>query len=51
MASLRAAGFDPVYLRVLDPALGAPRLPGEVVIAAAARLGSTRLIDNIRVVV
>lgn len=46
---LRQAGFSPAYLQVLDPDLGAPRMPGELLIAAAARLGKTRLIDNLRI--
>lgn len=48
---LRQAGFEPVYLRVLGADLGAPQIPGELLVAAAARLGATRLIDNQRVIV
>lgn len=46
---LRASGFEPSYLRVLSPELEAPEFPGQIVILAAARLGSTRLIDNLMV--
>jgi pantoate--beta-alanine ligase len=51
LAQLAAAGFTPDYFTVRDshdlavPAAGA----GELVILAAARLGTTRLIDNVRV--
>lgn len=48
---LRRSGFSPVYLRVLDPDLGPPQLPGELIILAAAKLGKTRLIDNLRIAV
>lgn len=46
---LRQSGFSPVYLQVLGPDLGPPQPPGELVIAVAAKLGRTRLIDNLRV--
>jgi pantoate--beta-alanine ligase len=49
MEKLRQAGFSPVYLQVLGPDLAPPQLPGELTILAAARLGSTRLIDNLGV--
>lgn len=44
---LQDAGFLPVYLRVLDAGLGPPQPGGPFVVAAAARLGRTRLIDNV----
>jgi len=47
MDRLQANGFQPSYLRVLSPELEVPEFPGEIVILAAARLGDTRLIDNI----
>ena len=42
MAAARAAlnGLDPEYVELLD-------LDGATVLAAAARVGSTRLIDNV----
>lgn len=51
-AELRAAGFDPVdYVAIRDPETLEPvqRWDGPVVVLVAAHLGSTRLIDNIRV--
>lgn len=49
LARLRAKGFEPSYLRVLSPDLEEPVFTGEILIAAAARLGDTRLIDNLMV--
>lgn len=47
---LTAAGFGPVdYLAVVDPATFAPAECGPRLIAVAARLGTTRLIDNLPV--
>lgn len=48
---LRAQGWLPDYLTVrqradLLPPAGAPR-PGQIVVLGAARLGGTRLIDNL----
>lgn len=48
---LEQAGMAPAYLRVLGADLGEPRIPGELLLAAAARLGTTRLIDNLRIAV
>lgn len=50
MAELRVRGWVPDYVALRDGAsLGPPR-PGEpVVVLAAARLGTTRLIDNLEV--
>ncbi|MCI5103589.1 MAG: pantoate--beta-alanine ligase [Algiphilus sp.] len=48
-ALLEQAGLAPSYLRILSPDLQDPEIPGEVVIVAAARLGDTRLIDNLMV--
>jgi len=47
--ALEAAGFQPTYLSIRDSALGPPREHGELVIAAGARLGKARLIDNVLV--
>ena len=51
MERLRHACFSPVYLRILGPDLGPPQVPGELLIVVAARLGKTRLIDNLRLCV
>lgn len=50
-AALQAQGWQPDYLTVrqrsdLQPPVGAP-VPGQLVALAAARLGQTRLIDNL----
>ena len=42
-----AAGLDVGYLAVTDPSLGAPPPQGEGRVLVAARVGSTRLIDNV----
>ncbi len=50
MERLAAAGFRPEYVAVRNAAdLAAPRGAGDAVILAAARLGNTRLIDNLRI--
>ena len=52
-AVLVAAGFGPIdYLALVDAASLAPldALSGEARLIAAARIGATRLIDNLRVV-
>ena len=51
MARLRARGWQPDYVAVRRQAdLGAPEGGGEpLVVLAAARLGATRLIDNVEV--
>lgn len=41
-------GVAPGYARVVDPeTFGAPEMTGDVLLLVAARIGSTRLIDNI----
>jgi pantoate--beta-alanine ligase len=47
--ALSAAGWEPDYveLRRRDDLASAPAVPGEMVVLAAAKLGSTRLIDNV----
>jgi pantoate--beta-alanine ligase len=45
----RAAGVDLDYLALTDPALGAPPASGEARLLVAARVGSTRLIDNVAI--
>jgi len=52
MARLAAAGWAPDYLAIrrrrdLQPPVPATDRPGELVALAAARLGNTRLVDNI----
>ncbi len=49
MERLRAAGLVPSYVRILSADLQEPEFPGEILIAAAAYLGQTRLIDNLMV--
>jgi pantoate--beta-alanine ligase len=50
LQALRAQGFQPDYLVIRSLDLGPPAAPFEqTVILAAARLGATRLIDNLRV--
>lgn len=50
MQALRDAGFVPEYVAIRGLDLGPPAAPFEqTVILAAARLGATRLIDNLRV--
>ena len=44
---LAAAGFDVDYTVVRAPDLGEPRRSGPWVALAAAKLGATRLIDNV----
>lgn len=47
--ALRAHGWMPDYIAIRDPAtLLAPGRYGELVVLAAAKLGATRLIDNLR---
>lgn len=46
MNRLRAAGFEPEYVAIRAPDLGDPT-NGPWVVLAAARLGATRLIDNL----
>ena len=50
-AELTAADIDPEYVAVVDPDTFAPvaAITGPALIALAARVGSTRLIDNIEV--
>ena len=49
VSALQAAGFVVDYVAVRRPDLTepGPRETGEMVILAAARLGATRLIDNL----
>jgi pantoate--beta-alanine ligase len=45
LAQLREAGVEPEYLALVDPeTFGSPN--GAVLVAVAARVGETRLIDN-----
>jgi pantoate--beta-alanine ligase len=46
---LRAAGVEPEYVAVVDPETFKPATNGRALIAVAARVGTTRLIDNITV--
>jgi pantoate--beta-alanine ligase len=51
-ALANAPGIDLDYLDALDPASGMPLSSephGEAIVAVAARVGQTRLIDNVRV--
>jgi pantoate--beta-alanine ligase len=49
LARLEASGIRPEYMAFVDPATFAPvdTVDGPVLVAIAARVGSTRLIDNI----
>jgi pantoate--beta-alanine ligase len=50
-AAMRERGVDPEYLAVVDPATLAPldAVDGAALVAVAARVGPTRLIDNVLV--
>lgn len=52
LATLAAAGIHPEYVALVDPVTFAPvvRVEAPVLVAIAARVGSTRLIDNTVVV-
>ena len=50
MEQIAAEGMTPEYISVRSAMdLGAPQTAADLVIVAAARLGQTRLIDNIRI--
>ena len=50
MESLRAKGWQPDYVAVRRQAdLQVPQAGDAIVVLAAARLGSTRLIDNLEI--
>ncbi|MDH3947603.1 MAG: pantoate--beta-alanine ligase [Gammaproteobacteria bacterium] len=50
MEQIAAEGMSPEYIRVRSAKdLGTPQIAADLVIVAAARLGQTRLIDNIRI--
>jgi pantoate--beta-alanine ligase len=44
---LRDAGVEPEYVAVVDPETFQPASNGRALIAVAARIGNTRLIDNL----
>ncbi len=46
LTTLRDAGIEPEYVAVVDPDTFAPPHNGRAIIAVAARIGNTRLIDN-----
>lgn len=48
MERLRSAGFEPEYVAIRAPDLGLPA-EGPWIVLAAARLGGTRLIDNLMI--
>ena len=50
IASLRENGWVPEYIEVRDAELGSPEAASEFRVLGAARLGRTRLIDNLRAV-
>ncbi|MEA2171244.1 MAG: pantoate--beta-alanine ligase [Solirubrobacteraceae bacterium] len=47
LTTLRDAGIEPEYVAVVDPETFAPATNGRALIAVAARVGTTRLIDNV----
>jgi pantoate--beta-alanine ligase len=50
MEQIAAEGMIPEYIRVRSAKdLGVPQIAADLVVVAAARLGQTRLIDNIRI--
>jgi pantoate--beta-alanine ligase len=49
LTTLRDAGIEPEYVAVVDPDTFTPAANGRALIAVAARVGPTRLIDNITV--
>lgn len=46
--ALKALGWMPDYIEIRSPSLGPPEQGTELRIVAAARLGKTRLIDNVK---
>ena len=48
LEAIRAAGIEPEYFELVDPETFVPvaAVGGDVLVAVAARLGATRLIDN-----
>ena len=49
LTTLRDAGIEPEYVAVVDPDTFAPPHNGRAIIAVAARVGNTRLIDNMEI--
>lgn len=49
LTTLRDAGIEPEYVAVVDPDTFQPARNGRALIAVAARVGTTRLIDNMEV--